>query len=357
MSEATNTYELIEKYCLGLMDNKEKMLFEKDCANNPAALKAIEEYKAVLDTFNHIHNKQWVQNELDVLHTANKNSIPALTNYLKLHINKYWKTASVAASVAFIASMFSFFMARNVYKKDAAMQLNLVNKEIRDIKRNQNKISNDLNKVASKVPDAPSRFMGTSFAISNDGYFVTNKHVIEGGNKIFVFTNDNIGHQASIIATDNDNDLAILKIDEDNFSLGKNDIPYSIRGSKGTLAQKVYTLGYPKNEIVYSEGYISSINGRDGDSSKFQLELPSAPGISGAPLFDELGNIIGIVNSKESTTEATTYAIKSGILTKFITADKEISVKQLSTSSIKKETRTEQIKLVQPFVCVVKVYN
>jgi S1-C subfamily serine protease len=360
MNEVNNTYDQIERYSLGLMSIDEKKSFEIECNSNNALKQAVIEYNTLISSMDHMQNSEWVANELRVLHTANKNTLPALTNYLKLHVSKYWRTASVAASVALVASMFSFLMARNVYKKDTALQNKLlvkVSREINDIKKNQKNITTDLNKVKSIVPDAPSKFMGTTFAISNDGYFITNKHVIEGGNKLFIFTNDNTGHQAKLIDMDEENDIALLKIDEENFTLSKNPIPYSVKGSRGSLAQKVYTIGFPKNEIVYSEGYISSINGENNDSSKFQLELPSAPGISGAPLFDELGNVIGIVNSKQDLTEATTYAIKSGILTKLLNRNKVVNLSKLATSSIRQNTRTEQIKMIQPYVCVVKVYN
>jgi S1-C subfamily serine protease len=207
------------------------------------------------------------------------------------------------------------------------------------------------------VPSYPSKYSGSGFAIGKNGYIVTNLHVVEGYSNIFTFTQDGIGHQSEVIASDELNDLAILKIKEEGFKFAVN-IPYSIRKANVNLAHRVYSLGYPKSEVVYNEGYISSINGFEGDSNKFQLELPSSPGVSGAPIIDETGNILGIISGKQSQTEGITYAIKSKALLDLMkTLPKDFSLNALQENSVKGQTRSGQISQIQKFVCMVKVYN
>jgi S1-C subfamily serine protease len=110
--------------------------------------------------------------------------------------------------------------------------------------------------------------------------------------------------------------------------------------------------------VVYNEGYISSINGFEGDSNKFQLELPSSPGVSGAPIIDETGNILGIISGKQSQTEGITYAIKSKALLDLMkTLPKDFSLNALQENLVKGQTRSGQISQIQKFVCMVKVYN
>ncbi len=361
MNEHTNTYELVEKYCLGLMDDKEKMFFEIEMESNPALNNLVQEHKTLLQAFDHHNNKEFISYSLDSIHKHSHSHTEVILKHLKLTVNKYWRTASVAASVAFMASTLTFLIARSVYKKDTHAQYQQLKGEINTIKKDQRAIKTEVDKVKKDVvplPDYPSKFSGTGFAISKNGYLVTNLHVVDGYTKIFTVTEDGVGHQSEVIATDEVNDIAILKIIESDFSFdGK--LPYSIRNrSNLNLANRVYSLGFPKNEIVYNEGYISSTTGFEGDTNRFQLELPSGPGVSGAPIIDESGNILGIISGKQSQTEGVTYAIKSKALLNLVkTLPKDFALNALQESTIKSQNRSGQISQIQHFVCMVKVYN
>jgi len=355
-----NMYEQIEKYCLDLMDDKEKQYFEQEIARNLSLKHAVEEYHILLATFDHQQSSDFIHSSLNQIHAGSRSQTDIILNQLKLHVNRYWKTASVAASVAFIASTLTFMAARSVYKKDTKTVVENLRKELNTIKNKQTNFEKEAEKVKnekSHVPDEAAKYTGTSFAISKNGYLVTSLHLIDGFKKIFVFTQDNVGHQCEVAATDTSNDLAVLKIAEDDFTFGDK-IPYSVRKANPNIAQRVYSLGYPKSDIVYNEGYISSITGFEGDSSRYQLELPSVSGVSGSPIIDETGNIIGVISSKQSESEGITYAIKSkSLLNLFKKLPKDFSDKEIYNTSIKAETRAVQVKKIQPYVCVVKVYN
>lgn len=362
MNDQFNTYELVEKYCLGLMDEKEKLFFEIEMENNPALFKLVQEHQTLLLTFDHHNNKEFIKYSLDSIHQHHQNHTQVLLKQLKFSVNKYWRTASVAACVAFMASTFTFLIARSVYKKDTRETYQELKGDINNIKKNQNAINKkvvNLEKEKSivKPPEGDSKYSGTGFAISKNGYVVTNLHVVDGFTKIFTFTEDGVGHQCELAATDEVNDLAILKITESDFSFnGK--LPYSIKKSNLNLAHRIYSLGYPKNEIVYNEGYISSITGFEGDTNKFQLELPSSPGVSGAPIIDETGNILGIISGKQSQTEGVTYAIRTKALLNLVkTLPEDFSSSTLQDNSIRSQNRSGQINQIQRFVCMVKVYN
>lgn len=360
MNGSFDTYELIEKYCLDLMDEKEKHYFEVEMDLNPALRSAVEEYRTLLMSLDHMQSRDFIHQSLDHLHRHSRSHTDVVINQLKLHVSKYWRTASVAASVAFVASMLTFIGARSVYKKDTHAQYQTLRNEINTIKRNQNDIKEEVDKVKSskiELPDYPSKYSGTGFAISRNGYLVTNLHVIEGYQKIFVFTDNNVGHQSEVVATDPENDLAILKINEEGFSFA-GEVPYSVRKSNANLAQRVYSMGFPKNEIVYNEGYISSITGFDGDTARYQLELPSGPGVSGAPIIDESGNVIGIVSGKQTQSEGITFAIKSkSLLNVLKTLPDDFSAGEIQNNELAGLSRASQVKKIQPFICVVKVYN
>jgi len=359
MSDKLNTYELVEKYCLGLMDDNEKLFFEIEMENNHALNNLVEEHLSLLRTFDHQCNKEFIRYSLDSIHQHHQTHTEQLLKQLKLSVNRYWRTASVAASVALLASSLTFLVARSVYKKDTHAQYQLLKGEINTIKKDQKAIKREVDKVKKDVipvPDYPSKYSGTGFAIAKNGYLVTNLHVVDGYTKIFTFTEDGVGHQSEVVATDIDNDLAILRINEGGFKFSGN-IPYSVRKSSINLANRVYSLGYPKNEIVYNEGYISSITGFEGDSTRFQLELPSNPGVSGAPVLDESGNILGIISGKQSHTEGITYAINSKALINLVKDLPQDFKGNLRENLLSGQARTNQIKQIQHFVCMVKVYN
>jgi serine protease Do len=360
MSDFNTTYELIEKYCLDLMDEREHHYFEMEMEKNPALLKAVQEHKTLLNSFNHLQSSQFIHHQLDHLHKHSRSQTDIVINQLKLHVNRYWRTASVAASVAFIASFLTFLAARSVYNNDARGVYERLNKNDENIKKKISRLETTVDKVNKKVsqqPEGPAKHLGSSFALSQNGYMVTNLHVVDGFSKIFVFTKDGVGHQSEIIASDKENDLAILKITEDDFKFAEK-IPYSIRKSNASIAQRVYSMGYPKDDVVYNEGYISSTSGFEGDSTQYQLELPSGHGASGAPIIDEMGNVIGIVAGKLSQSEGITYAIRSkSLLTLFENLPDDFSKNQVNTSSLRGVSRNAQVKKIEPFVCVVKVYN
>jgi serine protease Do len=361
MNEPINqTYELVEKYCLGLMNDQERLFFEIEIENNPVLANLVAEHQLLIQTFEHQQHKDFIQLSLQSIHQQHHNHPQLLLKQLRLSVNRYWRTASVAASVAIIASMTTFMIARSVYKKDTRAQYQILKGEINTIKKKQNDIKKEVEAVKNNVipvPNEPSKYSGTGFAISKNGYIVTNLHVVDGYTSIFCFTADGIGHSSEIIATDPENDLAILKISENAFSFGAN-IPYSIRKAPLNLAHRIYSLGFPKQEIVYNEGYISSTTGFEGDTNKFQLELPSSPGVSGAPVIDESGNILGIVSGKQSQTEGITYAVKSKALLNMLKAlPDDFAMADVMDNAIKGQNRKGQINQIQPFVCMVKVYN
>ncbi|MFX9054138.1 serine protease, partial [Acinetobacter baumannii] len=86
-------------------------------------------------------------------------------------------------------------------------------------------------------------------------------------------------------------DLAVLKIDDEDFKPLKT-IPYAIKKSSIDLGEEIFTLGYPKNEVVYNIGYLSARNGYNGDSSTCQLQMSANPGNSGGPVLNKNGEVI-----------------------------------------------------------------
>jgi len=88
---------------------------------------------------------------------------------------------------------------------------------------------------------------GTGFAVSELGYIVTNNHVIDQANQIYIRginKNFNNAYKAFVVLRDVNNDLALLKIDDPAFT-GINQIPYSIKGELANVGENIFVLGYP----------------------------------------------------------------------------------------------------------------
>lgn len=144
---------------------------------------------------------------------------------------------------------------------------------------------------------------GSGFVITQDGYIMTNYHVIEGASSIKVTFVDNKSYNASLIGGDRDNDIAIVKIAATGLK------PVVMGDSaKMYVGETVMTIGNPLGELTFSlsDGVVSAlerpITVSAGKSMKMiQTNATINSGNSGGPLFNLYGEVIGIVTAKYST--------------------------------------------------------
>ena len=196
---------------------------------------------------------------------------------------------------------------------------------------------------------------GTGFAI-DDGYIATNYHVINGAGKIYISWKE--GGQtekfnAQLVATDEKNDIAILKIIDSRFK-GFDNIPYGFNTALANEGEEIFVLGYPLTstmgeEIKLTNGIISSTKGYKDDASMYQISAPIQPGNSGGPLFDSDGNIIGIIRAKHSEAENAGYAVKAIYLENLIKSS-GISASVPRTNKIHSKSLAKKVKNVKGFV-------
>lgn len=178
----------------------------------------------------------------------------------------------------------------------------------------------NVGKPASSSIEPSREWTGTGFALE-DGYIVTNHHVVDGAMSIVILGvngNATIEYSAHVVGVDKNNDLAILAIDDSRFS-GFGSVPYAVQNSICEVGEEVFVLGYPLttymgDEIKLTNGIISSKTGFQGEVGTYQISAPVQPGNSGAPLFDSKGNVVGIVNAGIPGAENVGYAIKTTYL-------------------------------------------
>ena len=152
---------------------------------------------------------------------------------------------------------------------------------------------------------------GSGFIISEDGYVVTNYHVVDGGSTITVGTNDGIEHPAELIGYDDVNDVALLKIRATG-------LPYLPIGNSDELivGDQVAAVGNPLGELTstLTVGYISAKE-RDVNTDGFavnmlQTDAAINSGNSGGPLLNMKGEVIGITTAKYSGTSSSGATIE-----------------------------------------------
>ena len=142
---------------------------------------------------------------------------------------------------------------------------------------------------------------GSGVIITNDGYIVTNNHVIEGANKIMVTTADEKEYEAQLVGTDSITDVAVLKIDA-------SDLTPATYGNSDQLAvgDLAVAIGNPLGELggTVTAGIISALDREiaiDGKTmTLLQTDSSINPGNSGGGLFNGDGQLIGIVVAKSS---------------------------------------------------------
>ncbi len=211
-------------------------------------------------------------------------------------------------------------------------------------------------------PASGSSWSGTGFALKN-GYIATNYHVVENANDISIYGvggNSNIKYSASIIATDKVNDLALIQIKDSQFR-GFGEIPYKVKTTTSDVGEEVFVLGYPListmgNEIKLTTGVVSSKTGFMGDVALYQISAPIQPGNSGGPLFDNQGNLIGIVNAKHKGAENVGYAIKASYLNNLVESVISSSILP-SNNTVSTMNLTNKVKNLEKFVFMIVCSN
>lgn len=357
--------DAIERYLSGQMNEQEKEYFENLRNTNARIDQMVVEH----DLFTHqmdnyagtLALKQKLQQTHDKLsETGFIKDTEAPKSKVIVLFNKYKRVAAIAACVAGIIALGTSVIVSQLPDKNDKMISVLAN-EVEYVKRNQQNQNNKLNEVVSKIPsNVTFTTNGTGFLIDAKGYIVTNAHVVKG-NSTIVINNKGKEFYAEIVHRDFKKDLAILKIKDKDFK-SPSGLPYNLRNTNTDLGDEVFTLGYPKNDIVYNMGYTSSRSGYNGDTSTFQLSISANHGNSGAPVLNKRGDVIGIISSSQNNAEGVVFAIKTKNIYRMIDELKKsdtsvTKIKPISSSSLNGLNRQEQIAKMEECVFMVKAYN
>jgi serine protease Do len=388
MTEA-DYYALFEAYAQGELAGPARANLEARLAADPALALRYADFTEMTGTLRAYGQRQQARTQLRTIHAAmlaadapEEIKLPETTlthtvnpmlriSRTERKLREFWNghraTVGVAASVAVMAvfaTLLGLDIWRNSKIQPSLYGYNVMRREINNLKQNQKVLDRTIKRIDGSVtPLAPvSKFSGTGFALTSEGYIVTSYHVIQGADSLLIEGRNRQRYHAEPVYSDVKHDLAILRITDKKFT-GFGRLPYAIKSGQADLGERVFTLGYPREDVVYGEGSLSARSGFEGDTAFYQVSIPVNPGNSGGPLMDERGNLIGVVSGRQNDAQSAAFATKSSYLVHLV--DSLAAAKSAAAypyhlprfGQLAGTGRPQQLKKLQDYVFVVKVFE
>src|SRR5579872_4134404 len=362
----TALLDAAERYIRGEMSPEERALFEHLRQTNPDIDQLVVEHTLFLEKFTRYGETKQFKTELKAVHQqlAEDGGIEQQRPAIVIALwKKYKRTVFVAASIAGITALCISGLISMLSPKVSNAKLELLDRHLNAQDYKLNNLAIKVNSAeAAAVPESYG-IGGTGFLIDGKGYLITNAHVVKNATHLQV--QNRIGeYQARIIQLDPQADLALLKIDDTSFHAFSG-LPYGISKSGADLGEDVFTLGYPRPEIVYGKGYMSAETGFQGDTTTFQLTIAANPGNSGTPVLNNDGEVVGMVSSAQQNAQGMVFAVRSKNIFQSLdamradstlqTTDSTLSHLHISLgSSLKGMDRNHQLKRIEDYIFIVK---
>jgi serine protease Do len=356
--------EAVERYLAGEMSQEEQLYFEQLRASNPELDQLVVEHTIFLNQLKEFADKKELRHALQDTHSQLIEAGVIREEVPKVKVvsmfNKYRKVLAVAAFIAGIIALTTSGLVSYFAPRTNNSKLELLSNKVYILEQNQNVFKQIIN---SKAPKAPVKTNGTSFLIDNKGYLLTNAHVIKNdkaiAKTIIVQNNKGAEFKVRVLQVDDARDLAILKIEDEDFKTLPS-LPYGLKRTGTDLGEQIFTLGYPRNEVVYGEGYMSAKTGFNGDTLSCQIAVAANPGNSGGPVFNKNGEVIGILSTRQMQAQGFVFAITTKNILRTLETLKQDTAHQnlriTTNSNLNGVERTQQIKKIEDFVFLVKTY-
>lgn len=194
-------------------------------------------------------------------------------------------------------------------KIESQKQLSSLEEQISGLKSEFKDFSEVIDEVLPSVVSVKTNIgVGSGFIIDSGGYIVTNYHVINGASAASVITSEGGAYAVSLVGTDINADIALLKIDASGLkklSFGNSD--------NVKVGEKVIAVGNPGGlDFSVTQGIVSAVNREDSRGNLYiQIDVPINPGNSGGPLINTEGQVIGVNTLKLAGFEGVGFALAS----------------------------------------------
>jgi len=371
MDLENEVFHWIERYLTGEMSAEEVAHFEMLLKNDAALRSKVERQRSFSEALTSYGKREKLKSDLNRFHASQD-----LSDLVKLYtptpapLYGLWARHKVGLAVA--ASALILLISGSMYyqnqrKLDGQMtQVSALRRDVESVRKSQHAIISHL-APAKGHPSRSGNYGGTGFLIDPKGYIVTSLHIVDGSDSVFVQNDKGQSYKTSLVYRNKEYDLAVLEIQDSGYKAPAM-IPYTFRKVSPELGQQIYTLGYPRDEIVYNEGYMSSATGFQGDTVSYQLSIPVNPGNSGGPVLDNQGNVLGIISGKQTQVDGVAFAIRSSCLVKALSEAAKDTTSKLQRRinlpmkapkqfSLASSRRTQQIKKLGDFIYLVKAFN
>lgn len=383
MTEA-DYYAFFDDYLQDRLDAPVRQNLERRLAADPVLAERLADYQRLTGTLTAYGQRLRVSDKLRALQAeidaeqeealeTGRPEMPVMRiSRTEQWLREFWHghraTMGVAASVAVLAVFATLLGLQwwNAHNQPTTRAVQYLSSKVDKLAKAQQKDRRVMNQVINQIgstpaaPVNPGKFSGTGFALTADGYVVTSYHVIDGADSVIIEGRDKQRLRVEPVFSDAAHDLTIMRVIDRNFR-GFGRLPYTVKRRQAELGEKIYTLGYPREDQVYNDGSLSARSGFEGDTGFYQISIPVNPGNSGGPVLDDRGNLIGVISSRQMDVLSTAFATKSSYLARLV--DSLSAAPHPHTYNLPKQnqlagqTRPQQIRKLQDFVFVVKVFD
>lgn len=348
--------DLFDDFLKGHLSPQEQASFEARLHSDAEFQEEFLLHKNFVEQIDQTLGVKQLKAELEVIHeeTFGKPNVVSIRPVIN-----YYKIAAVAAGISLLVFLGGISLYRlGIEKSNENQYQELVKRTVQSMEKATRTLEKRSGEQEKKFA-APANYEATGFAISSKGYFITSLHSVKNADSVVV-QNEKLEYEtAEKVWEDPHLDVAVFKLNNAQF-LAEKIIPFSFRHSQPDLGEKVFTLGYPRETVVYAEGNVSAASGLDGDTTKYQLSMLINPGNSGSPVLDEQGNLVGLISGRNASEQGVSYAVKTEYIYRMI---QEIPDEKLRSeivlngkNNFRNSKRTEQIKKLTPYIFNVKIY-
>jgi serine protease Do len=302
MNSEHTLYELFDGYVKGTLHAEEVAAFEERMKTDASFREKAEQHLALVNELKFYGDRNQLR---ELLNEAHQTLEPVAERgpQKTSRIRKYGPMLAMAASVAIFCIAGTIYFTQSLESRQEAVYREL-RRNVDQIQKSQKMIIEDLAETKEKI--LPGKYAGTGFLLSAKGYVATSYHVVKESDSI-VIENEKFGRlRTRVVYSDPANDISILKI-ETPFVLRS--LPYTV-AEEANLAESVYTLGFPREDVVFGEGSVSALTGFNQNPNAYQVSVPVNPGNSGGPLLNSKGDLIGMISGFQTQTSGAAFAIK-----------------------------------------------